>query len=165
MMVALITGDHGYELAAAVSDWFLYTQIREGGGPQRVDLRFRLGVADRKLLAVLKAWKLTSKRGCRARIWPILPACHCASSSAPFVDISDAGVRQHYLSLRLGRARQLLRESSLSILEVAVATSFGAASQFSRAFRDLYGFPPREMLERERGPGVSPGLQQKRCSE
>jgi len=55
MMVALITRDHGYELGAAVSEWFLHTHIREGTGPQRMDLRFRLGIADDRLLTVLKA--------------------------------------------------------------------------------------------------------------
>jgi transcriptional regulator GlxA family with amidase domain len=55
MMVALITRDHGYELGAAVSDWLLHTDVRQGARPQRMDLRFRLGVADEKLLKVLKA--------------------------------------------------------------------------------------------------------------
>ena len=55
MMVALIERDHGRQLAAAVGDWFLHTHIREGFGPQRMDLRYRLGVADEKLLAVLRA--------------------------------------------------------------------------------------------------------------
>ncbi len=55
MMVALIARDHGHELAAAVGEWFLLTHIREGMGPQRMDLRFRLGVTDEKLLAVLRA--------------------------------------------------------------------------------------------------------------
>jgi hypothetical protein len=55
MMMALITRDHGHALAAAVSDWFLHSHVREGGGPQRMDLRFRLGVGDEKLLAALKA--------------------------------------------------------------------------------------------------------------
>ena len=54
MMVAIIERDHGRELAAAVGDWFLHTHIREGMGPQRMDLRFRFGVADEKLLRVLR---------------------------------------------------------------------------------------------------------------
>ena len=32
MMVALITRDHGYELGAAVSDWFIHTHVREAQG-------------------------------------------------------------------------------------------------------------------------------------
>ena len=55
MMVAIIERDHGRQLAAAVGDWFLHTHIREGFGPQRMDLRYRLGVADEKLLFVLRA--------------------------------------------------------------------------------------------------------------
>ncbi|HEY6920973.1 MAG TPA: GlxA family transcriptional regulator, partial [Methyloceanibacter sp.] len=55
MMVALIERNHGRQLAASVGDWFLHTHIREGFGPQRMDLRYRLGVADEKLLYVLHA--------------------------------------------------------------------------------------------------------------
>src|SRR5262249_53689005 len=54
MMVALIDRDHGRQLAAAVGDWFLHTHLREGMGPQRMDLRLRLGIADEKLLRVLR---------------------------------------------------------------------------------------------------------------
>jgi transcriptional regulator GlxA family with amidase domain len=42
MMVALIERNHGRQLAASVGDWFLHTHIREGMGPQRMDLRYRL---------------------------------------------------------------------------------------------------------------------------
>src|SRR5262249_34709714 len=42
MMVALIERDHGRKLATSVGDWFLHTLIREGIGPQRMDLRVRL---------------------------------------------------------------------------------------------------------------------------
>lgn len=59
MMVALIERDHGRKLAAAVGDWFLHTHIREGMGPQRMDLRIRLGVADEKLLRVLRQMETT----------------------------------------------------------------------------------------------------------
>ena len=53
MMVALIERDHGRQLAAAVGDWFLHTHIREGMGPQRMDLRLRLG--DRRREAAPRA--------------------------------------------------------------------------------------------------------------
>ena len=59
MMVALIERDHGRQLAAAVGDWFLHTHIREGMGPQRMDLRLRLGVADEKLLRVLRRMEVS----------------------------------------------------------------------------------------------------------
>src|SRR4026208_1720117 len=53
LMVALIERAHGRQLAASVGDWFLHTHIREGFGPQRMDSRYRLGIADEKLPSVL----------------------------------------------------------------------------------------------------------------
>jgi transcriptional regulator GlxA family with amidase domain len=143
MMVALITRDHGYELGAAVSDWFLHTNVREGTRPQRMDLRFRVGVTDLKLLKVLKTMeahlegplsrdRLAKRAGVSLRQLERL-----------FRSQLGRGVHEHFMALRLARARQLLRETSRSILEVALATGFASASQFSRVYRQAFGAPPR----------------------
>ena len=47
-----------------------------------------------------------------------------------------------YLSLRLERARDLLRQSEMSVSEIAAATGFNSLSRFSQAFRKVYGEPP-----------------------
>ena len=52
------------------------------------------------------------------------------------------GIHQHYRWLRLERARHLLRETSLPVLDVALATGFASASQFSRAYAQTFGEPP-----------------------
>jgi transcriptional regulator GlxA family with amidase domain len=150
MMVALITRDHGYELGAAVSDWFLHTHVREGEGPQRMDLRFRLGVADEKLLAVLKAMEANLEAPLSRGQLAELADISLRQLERSFRSQLGRGVHEHYLALRLGRSRQLLRETSLGVLEVALATGFASASQFSRAFRQAFGFPPREALRRDR---------------
>lgn len=151
MMVALITRDHGYALGAAVSDWFLHTQVRDGAGPQRMDLRFRLGVADKKLLNALKAMEanleipltrgeLANQAGVSLR--QLERACR---------EHLGRGLHEHYLSLRLDRARQLLRETSLPVVEISLATGFASASQFSRAFRRVFNVSPRDMALQDRG--------------
>jgi transcriptional regulator GlxA family with amidase domain len=137
-----------------VSDWFLHTQVREGAGPQRMDLRFRLGIADERLLRTLKLME--------SHLEAPLPREQLAQSAGlslrqlerAFHNQLGAGVHEHYLDLRLGRSRQLLRETSLSILEVAFATGFTSASQFSRAFRRKFSLTPREVRQ-ERTP-ISP---------
>jgi transcriptional regulator GlxA family with amidase domain len=150
MMVALIKRDHGYELAAAVSDWFLHAQIREGVGPQRMDLRFRLGIADRTLLVVLKAMEANLESPLPRQDLAEAAGVSLRQLERSFRQHLGRGIHQHYLGLRLARSRQLLRESSLSVMEIAVATGFASAGQFSRAFRRYFGFPPRETLGRER---------------
>ncbi len=149
MMVALISRDHGHELAAAVSDWFLHTHVREGVRPQRMDLRFRLGVANEKLLAVLKAMEANLEAPLARQQLAALAGVSLRQLERSFRSHLGRGVHKHYLTLRLGRSRQLLRETSLSVLDVALATGFASASQFSRAFRHAFGFLPREALQRD----------------
>lgn len=52
------------------------------------------------------------------------------------------GIHKQYRSMRLERARQLLRETTYPVLDVAVATGFSSASQFSRAYARAFGEPP-----------------------
>lgn len=142
MMVALIARDHGRQLAASVGDWFLHTHIREGFGPQRMDLRYRLGVADEKLLRVLGVMEMNLEQP--------LPRVELAKQAGIslrqlerlFHGHVGHGIHQHYRWLRLERARQLLRETSLPVLDVALATGFSSASQFSRAYGQTFGEPP-----------------------
>jgi transcriptional regulator GlxA family with amidase domain len=151
MMIALITRDHGFELGSAVSDWFLHTQVREGARPQRMDLRLRLGIADDRLLHALKAMEAQLERPLPRQRIAKIAGVSLRQLERSFRSQLGHGVHAHYLSLRLNRSRQLLRETPLSVLEIAMATGFGSASQFSRAFGREFGFPPREL--RRRGGG------------
>jgi transcriptional regulator GlxA family with amidase domain len=144
MMVALITQDHGSGLGAAVSDWFLHTQVREGSGPQRMDLRFRLGIGDENVLRALKAMEGHLETPLPRTQLARLAGVSLRQLERSFRTHLGLGMHEHYLSLRLRRAQQLLRETSLSVLEVALATGFASASQFSRAFRRTLGCSPRE---------------------
>lgn len=148
MMIALIRRDHGYELAAAVSDWFLHTQVREGVGPQRMDLRYRLGIADEKLIAILRAMEANLERPLSQDALAGIAGLSKRQIERMFRRQLDRGIHEHYLSLRLTRAHQLLRETSLPVLHVALNVGFKSASQFSRAFRRKFGFSPREMPQR-----------------
>ena len=150
MMVALITRDHGYELGAAVSDWLLHTHVREGTRPQRMDLRFRLGIADSKLLKALKAMEAHLETPLSRQRLASIAGMSLRQLERSFRNHLGRGVHEHYLALRLGRSRQLLRETSLSILEVALAAGFASASQFSRVFGRAFGFPPRDARQRDR---------------
>jgi len=148
MMVALIERDHGRPLAASVGDWFLHTHIREGMGPQRMDLRYRLGVADEKLIQVLRSME-TSLETPRPRAALAREAgISLRQLERLFRNHVGRGIHGHYRFLRLERARQLLRETTLPVLDVALATGFASSSQFARAYRRAFGEPPSETRTR-----------------
>ncbi len=57
----------------------------------------------------------------------------------------------HYIrSLRLKMARELFRDPSLNVSEVAFAVGFSSAAYFSRVFKEQYGFSPSEERDRLR---------------
>ena len=59
---------------------------------------------------------------------------------------------RYYLELRLARARQLLLQTTMSIVDVAFACGFVSAPHFSKCYRDHYGVPPREERRLDRPP-------------
>jgi transcriptional regulator GlxA family with amidase domain len=142
MMVALIERDHGRQLATAVGDWFLHSHIREGKRPQRTDLRLRLGIIDEKLLRVLrhmgKSIETPRPRAELARIASV----SVRQLERLFRRHLGHGIHRQYSSMRLERARQLLRQTTLPVLDVAIATGFSSSSQFARAYKRNFGEPP-----------------------
>ncbi|MDF0659797.1 helix-turn-helix domain-containing protein [Rhizobium sp. BC49] len=57
---------------------------------------------------------------------------------------------RYYLEIRLDRARHLLVQSSMPVVEVAVACGFVSASHFSKCYRELYHrSPQQERAERK----------------
>ena len=142
MMVAIIEKDHGRQLAAAVGDWFLHTHVREGFGPQRMDLRYRLGIADDKLLSVLRAMEASIETPLARASLAHRAGISLRQLERLFHRHIGHGIHHHYRWLRLERARQLLRATTLPVLDVALATGFASASQFARAYARAFGEPP-----------------------
>lgn len=149
MMIELIERDHGIELSGAVSEWYLRTQPRAGSGPQRMPLRERHGVSNERLIRVLTLME--------ARIEDPLTLGEMAESAGItarqlerlFTDNLNDRPSRYYLRVRLSRAQNLLRQTSLSIAEVAMATGFVSTSHFSRVYSKVFNRSPKQ--DRVRG--------------
>lgn len=154
MMHALIERDHGHGLAAAVSEWFLHTQIRLGSGPQRMTLRERFGIGNARLLRVLEHMEARIEEPAAREELAAVAGVSVRQLERLFAVHLRATLGEHYARIRLDRAQSLLRQTAMPILEVAVACGFVSASHFSRAYRRRFGRPPR--AERRAAAG-SPG--------
>ena len=143
MMHLLIEEDHGHELASDVAEWFLHTHVRSGDGPQRMPVRERLAVGDPKLVRVLEAMDDNFENPMARSQLAGLAAVSVRQLERLFKAHLGRTITDHYMELRLRRARILLVQSTLSVLEVAVASGFVSASHFSRAYKCRFGRPPR----------------------
>lgn len=145
MMHALIADRHGNEFARKVSDWFMHTEIRPSASAQRSSLAERYGTNNQ---AVLDSIELM-----RSHVADTLPLPRLA-------EFAGVGARQlnrlfnselgktameFYMDLRLELSKNLLRNSSLPITEIALAAGFSSSSHFSTAFRKKYGVSPSKL--------------------
>ncbi|MCK1396800.1 GlxA family transcriptional regulator [Bradyrhizobium sp. 4] len=143
MMHALLAREHGSALAMAVSEWFLQTHVREGTGPQRMPLRERLGIAHAPLLRVISRMEQTVENPVSREDLARLADVSLRHLERLFRQHLGHSIGEHYLALRLDRARDLVRQTSLSVLEIALACGFTSASHFSRTYRARFGKAPR----------------------
>lgn len=152
MMHALIEADHGTRLASAVSDWFLHSQVRLGSGPQRMPLRERFGIAHPGLLRALGMMEANVEAPVSRSDLAAAAGLSARQLERLFQAHLDSTIGEHYLKVRLDRAQALLRQTTMPVLEIAVACGFVSASHFSRSYKQLFGSSPR--AERTKAPST-----------
>lgn len=143
MMLNLITAAHGVSLAAEISDQFIHDRIREQTNRQRMELRSRIGVSHPKLLAVVQMMEENLEEPLPQTSLADKTNLSTRQLERLFRKYLNTTPTRYYLNLRLARARHLLRQTSMSILSVALACGFVSASHFSKCYRECYGSTPR----------------------
>lgn len=142
MMHALITRHHGAPFARMVSDWFMHTEIRPSVGPQRSGLIERVGSRNAAILEAVRAMEANVAEpldlGALARIAGLSPR----QLNRLFRAELGRSTMGYYRDLRLDKAQSLLRNSPLSLTEIALACGFASSSHFSRAYAASFGQPP-----------------------
>lgn len=143
LMHKLIEQDHGAEVSGSVSEQFLHHHVRASDDPQRMALRERLGVSHAKLLIVLELMEANLEEPLSRDELARAAGVSVRQLERLFKTYLGRTLGHHYLDLRLKRARLMLRQTSMSVLRVAVACGFVSASHFSRAYRQKFGLAPR----------------------
>jgi transcriptional regulator GlxA family with amidase domain len=150
MMLSLIRREHGPEIAAQVTDQLIHHRVRDADEHQRMDLRARLDVAHPKVLAAVAAMERSIERPLSCAALAVKAGCSTRQLERLFHTYLGHSPTKHYLSIRLERARDLLRQTSLPVIAVATACGFASASHFSKSYMEHFGRTPT--AERKRPP-------------
>jgi transcriptional regulator GlxA family with amidase domain len=142
LMHALIAERMGADFARRVSDWFLHTQVEPGAGPQRASLAERFAVHHPVLLTVLGKMEETLEAPLSLSAMARFAGVSARHLDRLFAEHRGTRFLDDYHCLRLDHADRLLRQSALSISEIAFATGYSSSSHFTRAYRRRFGFPP-----------------------
>jgi transcriptional regulator GlxA family with amidase domain len=146
-MLSLIAADHGDKLANAVADQQIYSAIRTDQDTQRLSVPTRIGVRHPKLSQVIQMMEANIEE-------PISPSilAHEAGMSTRqlerlFRRYLSRSPKRYYMELRLEKARNLLMQTDMTVINVALACGFASPSHFSKCYRAHYQTTPY----RERG--------------
>ncbi len=142
LMHALITQHHGAEFARQVSDWFMHTDIRPSGGPQRAGLMDRVGSTNAAILDAVAAMEAHVAEPVTLDRLAETAGVSPRQLNRLFTEKLGRPTMRYYRELRLDKAQSLLRNSPLSLTEIALATGFANSSHFSRAYATRFGQPP-----------------------
>jgi AraC family transcriptional regulator, glycine betaine-responsive activator len=147
LMLRLIAGKHGPELANRVADQMIHTSVRAESDEQRLSIPTRIGVRHPKLGSVI----LMMEENLEDPISPAVLAADVGMSTRQlerlFRRYLNKSPKRYYMELRLQKARNLLLQTDMSVINVALACGFASPSHFSKCYRALYRTTPY----RERG--------------
>ena len=155
MMLHLIRLEHGHDLAMAVAEQVVHTQVREADHHQRLSPAARLGVTHPKLLSVIGMMEQNLEQPLDRADLARKVGLSVRQVERLFHKYLDTRPMRYYLALRLARARLLLTQTDRSILDVALACGFETASHFSKCFHSAYSRTPssyRQSLRRVMPP-------------
>ena len=143
MMLTLIEARLGGALAARVSEQFIVERVREGSDHQHALRTVQAGIVAPAVAAAARAME--------SAMAPPLSSAEVAQGAGLstrqlerlFKSQLGAEPARVDLSIRLDRARQLLRQTGLSVTEIGVACGFQSMSHFSAAYSRRFGRSPR----------------------
>ncbi|MFC7704878.1 GlxA family transcriptional regulator [Plastorhodobacter daqingensis] len=147
LMLKLIAEDHGEDLANGVADQLIYSAIRTDQDGQRLSIPTRIGVRHPRLSQVIQIME----RRIEEPISPSVLAQDVGLSTRQlerlFRRYLNRSPKRYYMELRLQKARNLLMQTDMSVINVALACGFASPSHFSKCYRAQFQTTPY----RERG--------------
>ena len=147
LMLKIVADDHGEELANAVADILIYSSIRTDQDTQRLSIPTRIGVRHPKLSRVIQMME----QNIEEPISPAILAKEVGMSTRQlerlFRRYLARSPKRYYMELRLQKARNLLMQTDMTVINVALACGFASPSHFSKCYRSHYDTTPY----RERG--------------
>ena len=144
MMLTMIQRHFGHQLTAGISEMFICDRVRNESDYQRIPLRHVLGTAQPSLVEAVSLMEANIEEAIDLDELAGYVGLSRRQLERLFQKYLRCSPSRYYLKLRLFRARQLLKQTSMSIIEIALACGFVSTPHFSKCYREHLGVPPPE---------------------
>ncbi len=147
LMLNIIADDHGEKLANAVADQLIYSSIRTDQDTQRLSVPTRIGVRHPKLSQVIQMMESNIEEPISPSVLAKDVGMSTRQLERLFRRYLSRSPKRYYMELRLQKARNLLMQTDMTVINVSLACGFASPSHFSKCYRAHYNTTPY----RERG--------------
>jgi transcriptional regulator GlxA family with amidase domain len=142
MMLNLIEPRVGKTTVAQIADQFILEHVRDHGDRQPVPLAARMRSAGPALVEVVQLMEANIEEPLSLDELMRLTNSSPRQLQRMFKKHMNMSPTQYYLNLRLHKARELLRQTDMSIAGIAAACGFHSACHFGRVYRQLFHVAP-----------------------
>lgn len=143
MILSIVSRLHGPKLVQEISEQFAHERVRTEADAQRVPLRYLIGLNQPKLMDAVVLMEANIEEPLSLDDMANYLAISRRQLERLFQKNLNYSPSRYYLELRLNRARQLLLQTNMPIIDVAISCGFSTSPHFSKCYSGQYGKPPR----------------------
>jgi transcriptional regulator GlxA family with amidase domain len=155
MMLHLVEEKLGARVSQLISEQFIIERVRSGRDRQYVPLRAQIGVGHESLIRVARLMEENIERPLSLDEIASATGLSRRQIERLFKRHLDCVPKRYYLQMRLRRARELLLQTSMPIIDITTACGFQSPPHFSRCYRAQYGCPPSTERQRHQGKATA----------
>lgn len=142
MMLHFISAKCGPSVSASVADQFIYERIRDPDDKQRMPLKHIVGNQSSKLVIAVELMEANIKEPISQEDLAAYVGLSRRQLQRLFQRYLMCTPSRYYLQVRLQRARELLRQTGMSLVEIAALCGFVSTSHFSKSYKEYFGHSP-----------------------
>jgi len=142
LMLNLIRSRLGPRISQLVSEQFIVERVRQDTDRQYVPLRAQIGISHRGLIRVAQIMEENIEKP--LSLDKIAKATGLSRRQIERLFRRDLNCvpKRYYLEIRLRRARELLLQTAMPIMDITAACGFQSPPHFSKCYRNQFGHPP-----------------------
>jgi transcriptional regulator GlxA family with amidase domain len=142
LMLNMIQDRLGGDIAPLISEQFILDRIRDDRDRQHIPLQAQVGLFHETLIKAAALMEAHIEEPMSLDELAAAVGVSRRQIERLFKRHLDRVPTRYYLELRLRRARELLLQTPMSIMDITIACGFQSPPHFSKCYRSLFGHPP-----------------------
>lgn len=144
LMLNHIGKTHGKDLQIAICEMFSHEHVRDESEMQRIPLQHVIGANQSKLQEIVYLMEANIEEPLSLDELASYVSLSRRQLERLFQRYLHCSPHRYYLQIRLMRARQLIKQTNLPIIQVAISCGFVSTPHFSKCYRNAFKIPPRD---------------------